>query len=718
MRVLYSLLLRYYRAFVKRTVGSVFFKKRLPVIYQTDFIECGLACLVMIFRFHGISVRLNDLRQRYAVNLSGMSVRALLAIANDFGIQIQVLRVDLKHLDTIQLPAILHWNFDHYVVFKKVTKKYFIVHDPSRGRVKLSRAQFSQQFTGIVLEFTVNKHSKLNHVPNLNIFSNSLMTLFQPVWSNPTLCLKMLSITAIYQLFLMATPWVLQLGLNALQMKSHDQDLFYIAGGYLILQLVIHVSKWLKMLCQLKLEFILNQHLGSQLMRKLFELPLVFYEQRQLSNILYRFHCLDQIRQLFSNGLIDIFWSTLLFICTAIYLYYLSCKLAIITTLFALLHLSIRYYLAKSQRIKVSDWVQAKNREQSTLLETIRAMLPIKVFIKKPYYFQKWLNHYTYFLKSSYQVAHSKAMIEQIKSILSVIELTCIIVSIAYLHAANTVIMLGTLYAYFYCRQLFIDNLSAFADRWHDISMLPVYLDRLSDILQPAQSLATIPPPILMSTCNVIKAVDLGFRHSAFEPWLFQALNFTITKGETVVFVGPSGSGKSTLIKVLLGLLSAEEGQVQMSGVVDEKGLTRAPRVAAVMQNDVLLTGTIAENICFFSAEPDSQKIRHCAKLASIWDEVLHWPLQLGTMVGEMGASLSGGQRQRILLARALYSDPEILFLDEATSHLDELTERTINVNLKSLGITCVLVAHRTNTIAMADRVIELPLIRSSAVAA
>jgi ATP-binding cassette subfamily B protein RaxB len=248
--------------------------------------------------------------------------------------------------------------------------------------------------------------------------------------------------------------------------------------------------------------------------------------------------------------------------------------------------------------------------------------------------------------------------------------------------------------------------------------MLPIYIDKLVDIFHSPLEKNVIEQQPLISSDLAIKVVNLSFRHSPYDQWLFRSLNFTITKGETVVFIGASGSGKSSLIKVLMGLLQPGEGKVLVNHLFTSQAKESIPRFAAVMQNDVLLSGTIAENISFFSDYPDRQKIESCARIAMIWDDIQKWPLQLSTMVGEMGASLSGGQRQRILLARALYVDPDILFLDEATSHLDEPTEHVINKNLKMLGKTCIMVAHRANTIAMADRMIDLTPYLSSVTAA
>jgi ATP-binding cassette subfamily B protein RaxB len=186
-------------------------------------------------------------------------------------------------------------------------------------------------------------------------------------------------------------------------------------------------------------------------------------------------------------------------------------------------------------------------------------------------------------------------------------------------------------------------------------------------------------------------------------------VNLKIEEGESVAIVGPSGCGKTTLLKIILGLLTPTEGEVLVGGVnIQQLGSAHRELIGTVMQEDDLFAGSIADNISFFDAEPDRTRIEECARLAAIHDDILAMPMAYNTLIGDMGTSLSGGQKQRVLLARALYKQPRILALDEATSHLDVTCERSVNESVRALKLTRIIIAHRPETIGMAGRVISV----------
>jgi ATP-binding cassette subfamily B protein RaxB len=202
----------------------------------------------------------------------------------------------------------------------------------------------------------------------------------------------------------------------------------------------------------------------------------------------------------------------------------------------------------------------------------------------------------------------------------------------------------------------------------------------------------------------------LSFRYADTEAFVLQDCSVKIDHGESVAIVGASGGGKTTLLKLMLGLLSPTDGEVRVGGInIHKLGIQQyRTLVGTVMQDDQLFAGSIADNIAFFDPSVDHTRIEHAAKLAAIHEEIVAMPMQYNTLIGDMGAALSGGQRQRLLLARALYKQPSILFLDEATSALDIRKEKAVNEAVKALNLTRIIIAHRPETIASADRVIVL----------
>jgi ATP-binding cassette subfamily B protein RaxB len=244
--------------------------------------------------------------------------------------------------------------------------------------------------------------------------------------------------------------------------------------------------------------------------------------------------------------------------------------------------------------------------------------------------------------------------------------------------------------------------------------MLSLHQDRLADIVltPPEQDTpqGNLPPHDLAHLPASIELRDVSFRYGIGEPWILQNIQLVVQAGEHVAITGASGSGKTTLLKIMLGLLAPSTGKVLYGGVpVGQLGLSNVrKKIGTVMQDDVLLTGSIADNIAFFDMHAQHERIEMCAKLAEIHTDITRMPMGYHTLIGELGSGLSGGQKQRLLLARALYIAPTVLALDEATSHLDLDNEKAVSHTLKSLNVTRIVIAHRPETIAGAQRRIHL----------
>jgi ATP-binding cassette subfamily B protein RaxB len=269
----------------------------------------------------------------------------------------------------------------------------------------------------------------------------------------------------------------------------------------------------------------------------------------------------------------------------------------------------------------------------------------------------------------------------------------------------------GMLLAFVSYKTQFVQRIANLVEKALELRMLGLHTERVGDVALAApephdtgSALERLPAD------GAIEVKGLSFRYADNEPPVLDGIDLRIETGESVAIVGPSGCGKTTLVKLLLGLLQPSAGSIELGGVgLSTLGLARYRSVvASVMQDDQLFAGSIAENICFFDPQPDHARIEQCARLASVHDDIQAMPMAYNTLVGDMGTVLSGGQRQRVLLARALYRDPKILVLDEATSHLDVAREREVNAAIRALKLTRIIVAHRPETIASADRTIVL----------
>jgi ATP-binding cassette, subfamily B, bacterial CvaB/MchF/RaxB len=267
------------------------------------------------------------------------------------------------------------------------------------------------------------------------------------------------------------------------------------------------------------------------------------------------------------------------------------------------------------------------------------------------------------------------------------------------------------IFAFMSYKQNFTEKAVQLIEKAIDFRILGLHLERLSDIaLTPIEAGHDQPIAYTREIQGRIELRNVSFRYSETDPCVLEDINLTMAPGEFVNIMGPSGGGKTTLIKIMLGLLEPTTGEVLIDGVPLSAVRGRAYReqVGAVMQEDQLLSGSIADNICFFDPDFDQDRMVACAQLAGIHQEIMAMPMTYNSLVGDMGSSLSGGQKQRLLLARALYRQPRILFLDEGTAHLDLENERHIYQSLKHLRMTRISVAHRPDISAGADRVIRI----------
>ena len=269
---------------------------------------------------------------------------------------------------------------------------------------------------------------------------------------------------------------------------------------------------------------------------------------------------------------------------------------------------------------------------------------------------------------------------------------------------------IGMLFAFVAYKQQFVDKAVRLIEKTIEFRMLDLHLERLADITQAEQEPGQDRTSYRAPPIGRIEVRNLSFRYGSGESFVFEHVSFTVEPGDYLAITGPSGGGKTTLMKVMLGLLDPVEGEVLIDGLPLGTFGARAFRdhVGVVMQDDQLLSGSIADNICFFDQAFDHAHMQHCAEIACVHDEIMRMPMSYDTLIGDMGSSLSGGQRQRILLARALYRRPKLLFMDEGTSHLDTAIEARVNTAIRGLGLTRIIIAHRPETIASASRQITI----------
>lgn len=675
-----------------------------PII-QSEAAECGLASLSMVVDAYGMCVGLPEMRRRFPLSLKGAKLNHLIHIAQQLGFSTRPLRLDMEHLGQLKLPCVLHWDLNHFVVLAKVGKSKVTILDPAIGERRLSLSEVSDHFTGVALELAPTAEFK----PQKAAPAVTARQLTGPVHGLWRALTQILLLSVAFQVFVILAPFFMQWVVDQV-LVSADKDLLTVLGlGFglaLLLQIGIGLLRGWSVVY-------LSSKLGLQWMGNVFahllKLPLDFFEKRHLGDITSRMSSVQAIQKTLTSSFVEAMIDGLMAVVTLGLMLFYSWKLALVTLLAVSLYIAIRAIAFRPVRDRTEQQLIAGAKQQSHLLESLRGMQSVKVAGQESQRRATYDNLMTETVNQDVRLARMGLGFSSASQLVFGVERIAVIWIGAVL-ALQNVFSVGMLIAYLAYKDQFAQRMGALIDKWVEFRMLRLHGERLGDIVltPPEEALGRpeVPPPA--DTRIVVE--NLSFRYADGEPWVLKDCSFTVESGESVAVIGPSGCGKTTLVKLMLGLLQPTTGSVSVGGYDLRKMGPRNVRaiVGAVMQDDQLFAGSIADNIGFFDPDFDQGRVEAAARLAAVHEEIAAMPMGYHSLIGDMGSSLSGGQKQRVILARALYREPRLLFLDEATSHLDVMKERLVNDAVKALRLTKVIVAHRPETIASADRVLVM----------
>ena len=681
--------------------------RQTPVILQNESSECGLACLAMIACHHGYNTDLAAIQRRNLGVGRGARLTDLMQVAAQLKLGARPVKAQLEELHRLQTPAILHWDFNHFVVLNRVKSGYIEVHDPSSGRRRLTWDEASRHFTGVALELTpqadfqpVEERRRIS----VRQLLGRVLGLRRAVFTVVVLALAL-------EVFTLAAPLFMQLVVDS-AVVSNDHDLLtLLAIGFALLGLirvgVTALRGWVVMVLSNQL----NLQLLSNLFGHLVRLPLVFFERRHLGDVVSRFDSMGSIQQTLTGSFLEAMIDGLMVLTTLAMMLVYAPGLTLVVTAAAVVYALVRLALYRPLRQAQEEEITKRAKQHSHFLETVRGMQSIKLFGRQILRRSQYEDLLADQFNAGIRVQRLGLVYQVVNGVLFALE-NIIVVWIAASMILDGHFSVGMLFAFIAYKQQFIARSTALVEKGIELRMLGLHTERVADIALSEPEVDHPGGHNLNADGALDVTVDgLCYRYSENEPRVLNKLSLRIAAGESVALVGPSGCGKTTLVKLILGLLPADEGQIRIGDMPADRLDREAYRnaIGTVMQDDQLFAGSIADNIAFFDPAPDWELIQHCAMMAAVHDDIVAMPLQYHTMVGDMGSVLSGGQKQRVLLARALYKRPKILVLDEATSHLDVNAERLVSSAVMQLPLTRIIVAHRPETIASADRIIELP---------
>ena len=680
---------------------------KTPVLLQTEAAECGLASLAMVANYHGFQADLASLRQRFNLSLKGATMAHLIEFASRLNLAARALRLDLHEMQQLKLPCILHWDLNHFVVMTKADAKSITIHDPALGAQKLSYEQASQHFTGVALEVTPTPEFK----PVQETRRVSLRALMGNVTGLKRSMVQILALCLVLELFAVISPlftqWVVD---NAI--VSADRSLITtIAVGFLLVivmrECVGALRSWVVNIMGVTLNFQWLANVYTHLLR----LPVNFFEKRHLGDVVSRYNSVSTIQRTLTTSFIEAVLDGLMAIVALGMMLLYAPTLAIVVVCAVALYASLRVlYYAPMRRLSEEQIVHAA-KQQSHFLESVRGVQSLKLFNREDDRRAGYLNLVVSTVNREVSLQRLSIAFRAGNGMIFGIEGVLILWLGAHL-VLDKALSIGMLMAFIAYKDQFNGRVASFIDKMIEFKMLSLQGERLADIVltEPERDDVAMLSSAAATAPQALEFKDLKFRYADTEPWVIQDLSLRIEPGEHVAIVGRSGCGKTTLLKLMLGLLDPASGERRVGEQAMNQLGKRAwrSRIGVVMQDDQLFAGSIAQNIAFFDPTPDQARVEEVAKQSAVHDEVAAMPMAYQTLIGDMGTSLSGGQKQRILLARALYKQPQFLFLDEATSHLDVGRERQVTDAIKKLPITRITIAHRPETIASADRVIVI----------
>lgn len=689
--------------------------RRLPMVLQTEAAECGLASIAMVAGYHGHTSDLATLRQRFPISIRGSTLKDVTEMAIALNLTTRPLRLDIDELPQLQTPSVLHWDLNHFVVLKKVLTttaggvRGVVIHDPACGEQTISIKELSASFSGIALELS----PMAQFVPTVEKQSIKIGQLLGKVVGLKRSMLQIFALAIAIEIFAITSPFFMQWVVDG-AIVSADYDLLSLLSiGFAILMVTQVSVGAIRSWVVLYLSTHLNVQWLSNVFSHLIRLPVSYFEKRHLGDIVNRFQAVQQIQQTLTSSFIEGVLDGVLSIAMLAIMFIYSPTLAMIVVASVTIHALISWASFGSMRRLTSEQISLSGKTQSLFMESIRAVQSIKLFGAENDRQSRYVNAIVNTSNRKIQLQKFSLLLGTIGFLLAGFENVAVIWVGANL-VMQSKFSVGMLFAFVSYKTTFSSRARSLMNKFIELRMLKLQAEQLADIVLLSKDKATaqnfhsiLPKPL--AGVPEIELRKISFRYSSVEPWVLKDVSFKVARGESFAITGDSGVGKTTLMKIMLGLLPPTTGEVFFRGEpTAQLGAAYRQEVAAVMQDDQLLSGSIAENICFFSQTPDFKLIYKCAESAAIDAEIDQMPMKYQSLIGDLGNSLSGGQKQRVQIARAFYKQPQILFFDEATSHLDIGNEAKICSTAAAMNLTLIAIAHRPAFASICDQTFKL----------
>lgn len=678
--------------------------RRVPYVQQLELSDCGAACLAMVLAHHGANVGLEEIRDVTGTGRDGVDALSIVEAARHFGLDGRGVRADLDALGHLPTASILHWQFDHFVVFERLRRGAVDIVDPAAGRVRVPLATFSRAFTGAAIVFEPT--TDLTPGPAMG---KGVLRYLRPVLHQSLLLRRILIVSVLLRVFGLALPLLTAAVVNNVVPASDGRLLAVVSAAMVAVVAYQFAGTFLRARLLLQLRTSLDVRMTLGFMGHLVDLPYAFFLKRSAGDLMMRLRSNSTVREILTTGAISTVLDGGFAVLYLVVLMALSPVMGFLALGLAALQATVLVLARGRNQRLMAQSLQTEARSQSYVYQVLAGIEALKAAGAERRAVEHWSNLFVEEVNVATSRGRLNAVVDAVMAGLRLGSPLALLAVGAHQVLAGD-LRLGTMLALVALGGGFLEPVDELVSTSLQAQLLGSYLDRMNDVLDtPAEQAGrqTRPAPRLTGR---IRAEEVSFRYSRLAPPAVEGVTLDITPGETVAIVGRSGSGKSTLAHLLLGLYEPDEGRVLYDGEDLRLLATRSVRsqIGIVTQDAYVFGSTIRENITLTDPRLPLEAIEGAARLACIHDDIAAMPMSYDTMLVDGGASLSGGQRQRVALARALVGNPSIVLLDEATSSLDAITERDVYDNLTTLGCTTIVIAHRLSTISTADTIIVM----------